>query len=145
MQKCARYAETSLKILSVLKNSEQSPNGTDIDDLITVSTAQIRYLQEEYAGIIIDSKYGHDTAQTFRALQRNTSIFPQSVLDRVETAVNLTSLNRDRDRRGGRGNRGRGWYFSGRGYSRNNQYRGTGRGYNPYQQYTYGAPEEERS
>lgn len=135
IQKCGKFSETMLKILSLLDESQQTITSADLHDLRTVAVAQTRYLQEEFASTVVESKYGGETAQTFRSLQRNISIFPPSVIDRVETAVNLSNLSMQRGRPRGR-------Y---QGFNQRVPYgmrsRGRGRGYSPYTQYAQNMPE----
>ena len=92
IKKCGNYADTSLKIMSLLCDSDRPINQSDIADAIVNQTTQIRYLPKEYTGVVVDSKYGTDAGSTFRSLQRNSMVFPPSVIDRVETAVNLSNL-----------------------------------------------------
>ena len=161
IQRCAKYAETSVKIISLLQDravydlqtSTLTPTPRpvtqqDLRDLAVVGVAQLRFLQEEFASIVVESQYNHDAAQTFRSLQRNVSVFPPSVIDKVETAVNLSALKpprADRGRGGFRGGYYRGNYQNQRG-SRGGYRGGRGRGftppyynsgYNPYAQYAY--------
>ena len=56
---------------------------------------------------MVESKYGSEPANTFRSLQRNTSVFPPNVIDKVETAIGLCNLQPRQ--RGTVFNRGRGW------------------------------------
>ena len=150
VQRCAKYAETGLKIVQLLENSSQPITKADLHDLTVVHTAQIRYLQEEFASIVVESKYGHDTATTFRSLQRNVSVFPQAVIDNVQTAVQLQSLPASsrgdsyRGRGGGYSRYGSGpsYNFS-RPFNRGRSFRGRGRpnyynnynsGFDPYGQ-----------
>ena len=77
-------------MLSLLGDSDRPMNQGDIADLIVIQSAQIRYLQE-YIRVVVDSKYGAGAGSTFHSLQRNTIVFPPSVIDKVVTAVNVSN------------------------------------------------------
>lgn len=70
LARCAKYAETSLKLLSTLKAGQVSEG--DLQDLITISMAQVRYLQEEQAMILVNNNFGEVVEKTYRNFRRNT-------------------------------------------------------------------------
>ena len=43
--------------------------------LYQVQLAHIRYLQDDYASLVVQSKFNKDTGQFFRALQHNTQLY----------------------------------------------------------------------
>jgi hypothetical protein len=159
IQRCAKYAETATKIVQLLGASDNPVTKEDLHDLDIVNIAQIKFLQEEFASIIVESKYGQDTAQTFRSLQRNLSVLPPEVIEKVEMAINLSVPANRSDNYRGRGyndyrynfrprGRGRGGFRGGRGRSNYNNSYGNNfnSGYDPYSQYSYNTiPDQDMS
>ena len=135
VQKCARYAETSLKILSTLPEGRQ-----DINDLIVTQTAMIKYLTDEVCAILVSGSFKPDSGvgKAFRMLQRNTAFADSSNIAVLRDAAQIApalpiSQNRSFDggfRGGFRGGyRGyRGQNYRGRGFSNF-----SGRGFNNWQ------------
>lgn len=109
ISKCGRYTETALKILSQVKDDESF----DVKPLITTLTANINYLQEEYATLLVKGRFDDQTAQLFRSLQKGNSGFDSRSINNVRIAAELSSIPR--------------------GYSRPQHFgnRPQGRGYNP--------------
>jgi hypothetical protein len=107
-----------------------------LTQLVRAQQAQIKYLQDEYANLIVQGKFDKQTSQTFRALQKHTSGLNSQALHnlRLATAVsgvagngNTTTVNAGI----GRGNTPRRDRWNGRG-ARYNGYRprrGQGQGY----------------
>ena len=67
----ARYSETVLKVLT------ERASGTGLsrehcDEIATIALAQQRYLQEEYASLLVNSSFNAQTAKLFKQLQRNS-------------------------------------------------------------------------
>ena len=127
--KCAKYAETSLKILSQLHT-----NDPVVRDLIIIQAAQIKYLVEEQAALLVQGNFNESTSKIYRTLQRNTSAFAdEESIKLLRSAAQLAAAATDRnDSRSFRGG-GRGSQFQprGRGGFRGN-YRGNrGRGNQP--------------
>ena len=54
---CAGYGETLLKLLLTLEPEKPLKEG-DLDDLLTIISAQLRYLQEEHALVLVNSSLG---------------------------------------------------------------------------------------
>lgn len=112
ISKCAQYAETSVKLLSTMLAGE--PNEGDIQDLLTVQIAQMRYLQEEHALLLVNGNFGDGVGRIYRNLRKNTSQFPPEAIDALQAAVTLNTQQEST-----RGSyRGRGSYqgYRGRGY-----------------------------
>ena len=112
--KCARYVETIFKLLSQAKEAEP----LELESLYTVLFANIKYLQEEYAALLVKGKFDDSTAQLFRSLQRNNSGFDQECIQNVRIAAELSSIGnrfQQAPRRGSRPFRGRGRSY----YNRN--------------------------
>ena len=75
------YVGTGLKILSQIGIERLLPDIKELlGDLFVCESAHIRYLQEEYASLLVQAQYSRDTSRLFRSLQRKTSVFnPQSL------------------------------------------------------------------
>ncbi len=53
----------------------------------------MRYLQEEYAGLVVGGVYGSRTKKLFRSLGSNASAWSNNnILARVKTAVDLAAI-----------------------------------------------------
>ena len=112
LSKCARYSETAIKLLQDMPPPEEGSDSEKyLDSIATVQLAQQRYLQQQYAALIVNKDFGQKTAKVFRSLQSNTTAFPKESLDNLKAAVQLTSNQSDVPQ---------------------TQYRGRGRGYNQY-------------
>ena len=116
IQNCAKYSETILKLII---NSPDS-NTELIQNISVIATAQQRYLQGEYATSLVQGNFGDTTAKLFRQLQRNSTSFPPSAIQNLQTAAQISSYQNQQqsNRRGWRG-RGRS-QFSSRGRGRGN-------------------------
>jgi hypothetical protein len=90
--KAASYSETLLKLLLTLEPGSILSAG-DLDDLITIVTAEIRYLQEERGQLLVNSSLGPGVAGLYRNFRRNTTLFPPEALDALSAAVALHSSN----------------------------------------------------
>ena len=124
VQKCARFAETSVKLLSTV--NAQSISEADLKDLCTIQIAQLRYLQEEHSMCLVNNNFGEGVEKIYRNFRRNTSAFPPEAIEALQAAVTLNTAQAQAPR--GRGNRGPYNYRgAGRGF-----YSGTGRGASPY-------------
>jgi len=128
VSKCARYGETLIKLLSAL-DPENVGEG-DIQDLTTIAVAQIRYLQEEHALMLVNSNFGDNVEKIYRTFRTNTSAFSPDAISSLEAAVSMANHMPDTNSRG-RGNWGNRGAPFGRGGYRGGSYRG-GRGYGQY-------------
>jgi hypothetical protein len=92
INRCAGFTETLMKILLTVR-----PGSTFTEDLwsdlFTVAEAQIRYLQEERALVLVNSSLGDNVATLYRSFRRNTSAFPSDALDALNAAVSLSAAN----------------------------------------------------
>ena len=127
--KCGRYTESMLKILVKL----QSENCDDaLTDLYISLLAMVRYLNDEFAVLFVNSTTNPATSKVFRALRKNTSAFGPDVIADLQSAASVVGAgqvnpvqnpDQNRDQRY-RGNfspfRGRG-----RGRSFRHQYQGS--------------------
>ncbi|KAF0314446.1 hypothetical protein FJT64_015101 [Amphibalanus amphitrite] len=82
IQKCARFQETALKILSSAQEADPV-----IDQLTTVTLAQLRFLQEEYTHLIVSNQFDDSTAQLFKTLQHNPATFTPGAVENLQRAV----------------------------------------------------------
>ena len=105
-----------------------------------MANAEIKYLQDEYASLIAENKYGADTASLFRDLQNNSSVFTEDKVATLKSAIELQGAASNAQR-GQSNNRSghQGSYQGHRGgyrpYRRNYHNQGNRGGYNQgYQQ-----------
>ena len=111
LSKCGRYIETALKLLSQIKEGDN----VDLNPLSITLIANLKYLQDEYAALLVNGKFDKGTSQLFRSLQTHNSGFDSQQLQNVRVAAELSSISnryqpptqsRGSGRGGGRG-RGR--------------------------------------
>jgi hypothetical protein len=110
VQRCARYGETMLKLLSTMQQGNTNPG--DVQDLVNIAVAQMRYLQEEHAMLLVNNNFGEDGEKIYRQLRRNTSQFTPDALESLQAAVTLSSHTENPRR--GRGSPFRGSSYRGR-------------------------------
>lgn len=126
ISKCARYAEVGIKVLSSIKHddSEVGINKAVIDSIFVGLAAQINFLQNEYAALVVKATFDEDTSRIFRQFENNTSNFSTSALHNIKVAAEIAALqnrNRPTQTRGWRG-RGRGGRGRQQRFSDNSQY-----------------------
>jgi len=120
VSRCARYSETLVKLLASIQPDSVSPG--DLQDILTVCVAQVRFLQEEQAMMMVSGQYGPRVEKSYRNLRSNTSAFTPAALETLQAAVVLEGhAGPDHSRGTPRGG------FAGRWNSRGN-YRGNYRG-----------------
>jgi hypothetical protein len=117
IQRNAKFCETTLKLLA----SAQAGDASLLDNLFTVAHAQVKYLQEELAALVVQSSFDPTVSRFFRSLQRQSGFSPES-LENLRSAAAIAAVYKpQRDRRdrgagaggfggypGGYGGRGRG-------------------------------------
>ena len=64
IQKCGKYAETTFKLISLLDPDNKEITNSDVQDIYTIQAAQ-----EEFASLVVESKYGSEPANKLRSLQ----------------------------------------------------------------------------
>ena len=117
LSRCGRYIETALKVLSQV---DEDSGSVDLTPLVVTLLANIRYLQDEYAALLVKGRFDNPTAQLFRSLQRHNSGFDSQNIQNVRVAAELASIGRSNNRnadtfynrggfRGSFSNRGRGY------------------------------------
>ena len=112
LAKSARFTETIFKVLS-------NPNHRTNEDIFAICSAQIKYLQDEYASLVVSSTFDPTVTKFFRQLQRNTGFSGES-LEHLRSAATIAAVYRPQTQRGrGRGGqdqrRGGFFQYSGRG------------------------------
>ena len=115
----AKYTETALKLLIVAFDNAPADEA-QLAKLFTVHYAQIKFLQDELAGLIVQGQFDQNTSRLFRSLQKNTSVFTSDALENLKSAaaISAVSANQNTPRRSprggyrGRGRGGRGGYFT---------------------------------
>lgn len=88
ISKCGRYVETAIQLLSQSKEEEPF----DVKPVITTLTANIQYLQEEYAALLVKGRFDDSTAQLFKSLQKGNSGFDSRAINNVRIAAELSSI-----------------------------------------------------
>ena len=66
LSRCARYAETSIKLSSLI--TEDNLNDDSVQQLFAIQQAQILYVQEENSVLVLQSHFDESTARIFRLL-----------------------------------------------------------------------------
>ncbi|GFN95920.1 hypothetical protein PoB_002242600 [Plakobranchus ocellatus] len=124
LSKCARFAETGLKVLTTLPDERNSSSVSlqreDFESIFVVFAAQINFLQSEYAGLVVKSTFNDETSRIIRSFENNASSFSQQSLQNVRIAAELASIHGRtntvsqswRGRRRGVANQTRGSYSS---------------------------------
>lgn len=147
----ARMVETTFRILSGL--DPDSENLEDkLGDLFLVQFALLKYLQDEYAVLMVSGATNSETARIFRSFRRNASAFAPDVIEDLRNAATVvaagqvaTPRTQFSGFRGSRQGRGRGFvnrggYNSSYGFRRFNNSGHSGNnhnnrgGYDPYSQ-----------
>ena len=88
LSKCGRYVETCLKLLGTVDTDKP----VYLKPLSTVLVANIKYLQDEYAALLVKGKFDNNTAQLFRSLQNNNFGFTAESIQNVKIAAELSSF-----------------------------------------------------
>ena len=110
---CCEYSETLMKYVLCLQSGDPIQED-NINTLMNILAAQIKYLQSEKAICFVNGKFGENVGTLFREFKSHTSVFSPEDVQVLEHVAQLANSQRGR----GRGNRG--------------GYRNTNRdGYNP--------------
>ena len=73
----------------------------DLEAIVISLPANIKYLQDEYASLLVKGKCDDSTAQLFRSLQKRNSGFDNQSINNVRIAAELSSIsNRTYSNRG---------------------------------------------
>ena len=95
VSKCARFAETGLKQLSLITPDADGVchiNQGDLQALFTIFAAQSAYLKGEYSNLVVRSSFSAETSRVFRAFENNTSTFSEYSLRNIRVAAELSAL-----------------------------------------------------
>jgi hypothetical protein len=90
LARSARFVETNFKLLSTLSPGEPLSQD-EFQHLYKVQLAHMRFLQSEYASLVVQSKFDENTAQFFRAFQQNTSGLSEDALKDLKLASTLAA------------------------------------------------------
>ena len=108
LAKSARFSETILKLCAQATEDNQ----LQAEEVFSVACASIKYLQDEYAALVVNSSFDPNVSKLFRALQKNTG-FSQETMEQLKNAATIASAYRPQQSARGRGGRGRGLYRGG--------------------------------
>ena len=135
----ARYSEVALKLMSTWSSANEVTE-SDLKQIISIHYAHMRFLQDEYANLVVLGKYPKETAQMFRSLQKNTSGLSSEALKNLKLAVEVTAQSQTQVNSSPSTGRGRGFFGRGRGF--NNYRRGFNRNFSHQYQdhHTQGFP-----
>ena len=90
LSKCVRYIETSLKVLGQIREDDDN---VDLNPFATILLANLKFLQDEYAALLVNGKFDKNTSQLFCALQTHNSGFNSECLQNVRVAAELSSIS----------------------------------------------------
>ncbi len=129
ISKCGRYIESALKWTAIQTNRpnhEHDVSPEDMEQLFTILHANLKYLQDEFAALLVQGRFDNDTARLFKSLQKGTAGFDDLSLRNVRIAAELSST-RSRfppERSGYRGSsyRGRGRFQRGGAFGRSDMF-----------------------
>ncbi len=130
--------ETALKVLLSIDPHLHEDTEEKLGDLLMTLFVLIRYLQDEYAVLMVSGTTNTETSRVFQAFRRNTSAFSQDVIDDLGNAAAVVAAGQvqaptwqgyNNNNRGGYNNRGRSsWSGRGRGAYGRGGYQGGYRG-----------------
>ena len=86
---CAKYSETLLRIIAA------DEDNIDLlkEKIYVTAIAQQKFLQAEYAAILVNSSFDSHTARFFKQLQKNTSSFSPEALANLQAAATIASAH----------------------------------------------------
>ena len=96
ISKSARFAETGLKVLASIQDSDPSSEG--LSELFTIFHAQINFLQAEYSNIVVRSTFDEDTGRIFRQFENNSQALSERSLANIRVAAEISSLQQRHQR-----------------------------------------------
>lgn len=82
-----------MKLLGTIDKGSTLDQQT-LDNLFLIQHAQIKYLQKDFAALLVNGQFDTSTAKIFRSLQRNTSGFDQGSLETLRSAATLAAAGR---------------------------------------------------
>ena len=118
---CCEYAETLMKYVLCLSAGE-TISDENINTLMNILAAQIKYLQSEKAVCFVNGKFGENVGTLFREFKSHSSVFSPEDVQTLEHVAQLANAQQTSQRgRGNRGSRG-GYRHSGNGYFGGNRF-----------------------
>jgi len=101
-------------LLTTIEPGSVITQGT-LDQLFVIAHAQYKYLQDEFAFLVVNRHYDSNTTKLVNALQRYTPGFTSSSLETLKSAAAITAVSRPstRDRYSGRGRQHRAFQSGG--------------------------------
>ena len=66
LSKCGRYIKTALKVLGQIREGDDN---VDLNPFATIWLANLKFLQDEYAALLVNGKFDKNTSQLLGALQ----------------------------------------------------------------------------
>jgi hypothetical protein len=100
LQRSSKYCETALR---VLKGSTSANREQTMSNLLKVLIAHVKFLQEEHAGLVVQSSFDPTVARFFRTLQRGGGMSPMA-LENLRSAASIAAVYRPQAPQcGGRG------------------------------------------
>ena len=136
--KSARYAETIFKQLSTVDSDEIDPQ---LENILKINVAHMKYLQDEYAALMVQGTFDPITSRLFRSLQRNNSPLNPEHVGILQSAATISAAaagSRPQEEYSHRGTSSytRGGYRGG--FSQGYGYERRGRGYDTFQRFQRG-------
>lgn len=132
--KCARFTEANFKILSQCETTGDRDMDKKIESLFKVCLAQMKYIQDEFAGILVQGTFDPITSRMFKSLQRQNSVLSAEHIGILQSAATISAAAHT-PRDGGQDRGDRRFGFGNRGYSRGRgERRGFSRGFPGYRQ-----------
>lgn len=114
VSKSARYIETSIKYLSIISGPEQVTED-NLEELFRIQLAHLRYLQDEYSGLLVQSQFDQRTAKLFKSMQRNTAGLSGQALETLRSAAAISAAAGPAQQQHDQAGRGRGRFQRGGG------------------------------
>lgn len=114
ISKGGRFLETAFKIIQSETSDDGSLSAIRVNELYTVLSAHLAYLQDEYGICFVQSLGDPTTAKLFRQLRKNTSALPPDAIEDLRAAAQV-SANLPQPASSGQHSTWRGSYTRGRG------------------------------
>ena len=99
LAKCARYTETTLKLCA-------RTDGDSHEDVFSCCYAMMKFIQDEYTALVVQSTFDPNVSRVFRSLQRNTGFTPEA-MEHLRSATTIASAYRPQSNPRARGRGGR--------------------------------------
>ncbi len=133
LTKSARYVETSLKLLGSLSDGNVSED--NLASLFTIQLAHMRYLQDDFAALVVQGTFDKETTRLFRCFQKNTSGLTPTAIANLRSAAEISGARNHSTNNMQRGRGYQQWRGRGRGESSFGGYRNYGNRQFPQHRY----------